>query len=64
MKITIIDYNSGPLRSVFGIFKTAALYSIDSNNIIDVLDSDKIILPGVGNFSDCYNKHIKNTRND
>jgi glutamine amidotransferase len=56
--ITIIDYGSGNLKSVYN-----ALNLIDnqnfqfrvSSNPSDLKQSDKIILPGVGSFVDCIN---------
>lgn len=63
--ITIIDYGSGNLRSVYN-----ALNLINDSNCQikissdpkDLKKSDKIILPGVGAFADCSNSlfNIKN----
>ncbi len=61
MKVAVIDYSSGNLKSVIGIFKTAAiLYSLDcdifiTSNPLDVLSCDRLILPGVGSYLQCYN---------
>jgi glutamine amidotransferase len=60
--ITIIDYGSGNLRSVYN-----ALNLIDnknyqfqiSSNPEDLKYSDKIILPGVGAFADCIDSLSK-----
>ena len=60
--ITIIDYGSGNLRSVYN-----ALNLIDnknyqfqiSSNPEDLKYSDKIILPGVGSFADCIDSYLK-----
>ena len=59
MKIVIIDYGSGNLRSVENAFK----YSINANNLnykVSVTnklqlikDADYIVLPGVGAYPDC-----------
>ena len=65
MKLVIIDYGSGNLRSVENAFKK----SISDNNIkcsIEVTknlklitESDFIVLPGVGSFPDCKEGLIK-----
>ncbi len=60
LKVAIIDYGSGNLRSVVSAFEMAAkMGSINcdicvTNNPNDVCDSNKIILPGVGNYLDCF----------
>ena len=65
MKLVIVDYGSGNLRSVQNAFKK----SISDNNIkcsIEVtknlklvMESDFIVLPGVGSFPDCKEGLIK-----
>lgn len=57
-KITIIDYGSGNLRSVFNALNLIDGQNFDlqiSSNPQDIKSSDKIILPGVGAFADCIN---------
>ena len=59
MKLVIIDYGSGNLKSVENAFK----YCIRNNNLkfsIKVTDNlnsisnaDYLVLPGVGSFPDC-----------
>ena len=59
MKLVIIDYGSGNLKSVENAFK----FCVTSNNLrfsIEVSDSlnsiskaDHLVLPGVGSFPDC-----------
>ncbi len=59
MKLVIIDYGSGNLRSVENSFK----YCVKTNNLkfsIEVTDNlnliskaDHLVLPGVGSFPDC-----------
>ena len=66
MKIAIIDYRSGNLHSALKSFQAAAS---DFKNVSvkitsyhkDVLDADKIVLPGVGSFSFCKSKLFENT---
>ena len=65
MKIVIIDYGSGNLRSVENAFK----YSINTNNLnFEVFVTNKlnlikgadyIVLPGVGAYPDCKDGLIK-----
>lgn len=59
MKVAIIDYGSGNLRSAAKSFERAALEAGLSADIHvtgkpeDVLAADRIVLPGVGAFADC-----------
>ncbi len=59
MKIAIIDYGSGNLRSAAKAFERAASEAEISAQVLvtsnpeDVLDADRILLPGVGAFADC-----------
>ena len=59
MKVVVIDYGSGNLRSCAKAFERAASeQNIKADIIIsgapeDVLLADRIILPGVGAFADC-----------
>lgn len=53
--ITIIDYEMGNLRSVEKAFEKLGYAARVSNNPADLLDTDKIVLPGVGAFRDCIN---------
>ena len=61
MRISIIDYGSGNLRSVAKSFERAANeqgLNADVHvtpNPDDVLAADRIVLPGVGAFADCRN---------
>lgn len=48
--IAIIDYKCGNILSVKNIIKKAGYRSILTNNPIEIKNSDKIILPGVGSF--------------
>lgn len=59
MSVVIIDYGSGNLRSAEKSFERAAReagLSLDvklSNKPEDVLNADRVVLPGVGAFGDC-----------
>lgn len=59
MKVVIIDYGSGNLRSCAKSFERAASEKNITAEIIvsgdpdDVLSADRIVLPGVGAFADC-----------
>ena len=60
MKIGIIDYGSGNLHSVQNAVRQAASVACSSDEIEritsahDLKSCDRIILPGVGHFVDCY----------
>jgi imidazole glycerol-phosphate synthase subunit HisH len=49
-KITIIDYGMGNLNSVKRVFSRIGCEVIITSNYLDVIDSEKIVLPGVGHF--------------
>ena len=49
-KIVIVDYNTGNIGSIVNMIKYLGFNSKISNNIEDILDADKLIIPGVGNF--------------
>lgn len=59
MKVAVIDYGSGNLRSAVKSFERAAReanLSVDvilTNRADDVLHADRIVLPGVGAYADC-----------
>jgi len=59
MKVAIIDYGSGNLRSVAKSFERAAndqglrAEILVTGNPQDVSAADCIVLPGVGAFADC-----------
>jgi glutamine amidotransferase len=66
MKIAIIDYRSGNLHSALKSFQVAAS---DFKNVTikitscykEVLDADRLVLPGVGSFSFCKSKLLENS---
>jgi imidazole glycerol-phosphate synthase subunit HisH len=59
MRIGIIDYGSGNIRSVYKSFEKASslvdkkIQIVIIDNINDLKKVDKVVLPGVGAFSDC-----------
>ena len=60
MKTALIDYGSGNLQSAYKALELAGNYRKKNKIFItskskDLLDADKIVLPGVGTFSDCMN---------
>ncbi len=65
MKIVIINYGSGNLKSVENALKNALLnnnwhYSINvTNDLHHIKNSDFILLPGVGAFPDCKQGLLK-----
>ena len=66
MNIKIVDYGTGNLKSVFKALEVAAekiskkINIKISNKPKDILDSDKIILPGQGSYRQCA-IGVKNT---
>ena len=60
VKTALIDYGSGNLQSAYKALELAGNYRKKNKIFItskskDSLDADKIVLPGVGTFSDCMN---------
>lgn len=59
MKVVIVDYGSGNLRSAEKSFERAAHETgsdaevIVTSDVAQVKQADKIVLPGVGAFADC-----------
>jgi len=59
MRVAIIDYGSGNLRSAAKAFERAALdHALEAEVVVTaeaevVAASDRIVLPGVGAFADC-----------
>lgn len=59
MKIVIVDYGMGNIKSIYSAFKYLGVDDIMiSNQSHDILSADKLILPGVGSFK----KAIKNIK--
>lgn len=59
MKIAVIDYGSGNLRSAVKSFERAAREANITADVVlvdkpeDVLIADRVVLPGVGAYADC-----------
>ncbi|MGF7158607.1 glutamine amidotransferase [Rhodoligotrophos appendicifer] len=59
MRVAIVDYGSGNLRSAHKAFERAAREAeVDAkievtSNPRDVAEADRVVLPGVGAFADC-----------
>ena len=60
MKIAIIDYGSGNLHSAAKAFERAAMEAESGHDIVvtsnpaDVRAAERIVLPGVGAYGDCW----------
>ena len=54
-KIVVVDYGMGNLRSIQRALNNCGVQSIISKNYDEILNADKIILPGVGHFSSAMN---------
>ncbi len=59
MNIVIIDYGMGNLRSVYNKCKRVGFSVLISNNKNDIVQADKLILPGVGHFANGMQKLAK-----
>ena len=56
MNVTIIDYNSGNIRSVINSFKDVVKEEVKievTSDLNKIKSSDKIVLPGQGSFKSC-----------
>jgi imidazole glycerol phosphate synthase, glutamine amidotransferase subunit len=56
MNVTIVDYNSGNIRSVINSFKEVAKDKVNikvTSDLNDIKSSDKVVLPGQGSFKSC-----------
>lgn len=51
--ITIIDYGMGNLRSVAKAFEALGFQARVTQKTQEVLEAEKVVLPGVGAFGDC-----------
>ncbi|KOY52628.1 imidazole glycerol phosphate synthase subunit HisH [Polaribacter dokdonensis] len=51
MKLVIIDYGAGNIKSIQFAFKRLGLEAVLSNNIDEIKAADKVIFPGVGEAS-------------
>jgi glutamine amidotransferase len=56
MNVTIVDYNSGNIRSVINSFKETAVDNVKievTSDLNKIKSSDKVVLPGQGSFKSC-----------
>ena len=56
MNVTIVDYNSGNIRSVINSFKVTAVDNVKievTSDLNKIKSSDKVVLPGQGSFKSC-----------
>jgi glutamine amidotransferase len=56
MNVTIVDYNSGNIRSVINSFKETAVDNVKievTSDLYKIKSSDKVVLPGQGSFKSC-----------
>jgi len=56
MNVTIVDYNSGNIRSVINSFKKTAVNNVKievTSDLNKIKSSDKVVLPGQGSFKSC-----------
>lgn len=51
MKLVIIDYGAGNIKSIQFAFKRLGVDAVLSNNISEITTADKVIFPGVGEAS-------------
>ena len=51
-KITVVDYGMGNLFNVVRTFEALDCNVSVSNNYNEILQADKLLLPGVGGFED------------
>ena len=51
--ITVIDYDAGNIMSVIKAFEYLGEKVLLTSDEKEILNADRIILPGVGNFGDC-----------
>ena len=52
--IAIIDYDAGNLKSVEKALLSLGQETVVTRDREELLDADKVILPGVGNFGDLW----------
>ncbi|GAG47054.1 unnamed protein product, partial [marine sediment metagenome] len=51
--IAVIDYGAGNLKSITNALDFLKVNYKVTDKVKDVVKTDKIIFPGVGNFGDC-----------
>lgn len=63
MKLVIIDYGAGNIKSIQFAFQRLGVESKLSNSPIEILSADKVIFPGVGEASNAMDK-LRETKLD
>lgn len=58
--IVIIDYKAGNIKSIQNMLKRIGEESVIANSVEQIVDADKLILPGVGSF-DYGMENLKNS---
>ncbi|MBT8377419.1 MAG: imidazole glycerol phosphate synthase subunit HisH, partial [Bacteroidia bacterium] len=56
MKLTIINYGAGNIKSIQFAFERLGLHAVLSSDPEEIATSDKVIFPGVGEASSAMNK--------
>ena len=63
--ISIIDYGMGNLRSVYNAFAHLGIDACITDNEMEILKADKVVLPGVGSFHQAMEnirlRHLEDT---
>lgn len=60
MKVILLDYNAGNVRSVSFALERMGIAPIVSNDVIEISSADKIIFPGVGEASSAMKRLREN----
>ena len=56
MKLVILDYGVGNIKSIQFAFNRLGVSAVLSNDVEEIKTADKIIFPGVGEASSAMNK--------
>lgn len=59
MKLVIIDYGAGNIKSIQFAFKRLGVDAILSNDPVEIANADKVIFPGVGEASSAMSKLVE-----
>lgn len=63
MKVTIVKYNAGNIRSVTFALERIGIHAIVTDDAEEIISSDKVIFPGVGEASSAM-KYLKERKMD
>ena len=58
-KVTILDYSSGNISSIKYVINKLGLKCKVSKKRDEILNSNYLIIPGVGSYDNCMNKILK-----